>query len=577
MKKQAVSARLDVILVFSLLITLAIGGCQTNPAVMKSESQPIESRYVALNPRAYLPEVKLTPLSPRNADLNGKVIYIINALPADTELEDFLAKTADYLVKRYPTVKVIYRNKPSASMTPDPELWDEMVKKGNAFIYGAAPTWGTTALGLTYAAGLEKRGLPGAVFVYDTLIENSETTCAQVGTPMRRVSVPYPPNKMTEDQAIQIMDRMISALTSPLREAELKTGTQVPPRPPRVAMTGTLAETEQYFYDKGWTDGLPIIPPTAEKVAEMLKGTSHSPDEVITKTMWPDKLEVTVEKVAINGVMAGCRPEYMPVLLATVQAFSQFDYDSMVRSSNSFSFMQVVNGPVRKKIGINSGTYALGPGNQANATIGRALRLFIINLGGGTPGVNIMGNQGNVSAYGFCFGENEEESPWESLAVQRGFKSNESTVTIFGGGWSHVGNYLLSSSMDDLAKAIAHFEWVNGVVVLISPPRARLLAKKGQSKVDVQNYVWSKAALTAKEFRSDPYYKQFIEPILKGKEMYGEKYVWPAEYLGLPDDAVIPVYPRKYVNVVVVGGEVNPQMQAWKMAYPSTVSIDVWR
>ena len=90
-------------------------------------------------------------------------------------------------------------------------------------------------------------------------------------------------------------------------------------------------------------------------------------------------------------------------------------------------------------------------------------------------------------------------------------------------------------------------------------------------------YIWSHATLTMKEFKSEPFYKQFIEPILKGREMYGEKYVWPKEYLDLPDDAVVPVYPRKYVHAIAVGGEVNPQMQVWKMAYPSTVSIDKWR
>ncbi len=394
---------------------------------------------------------------------------------------------------------------------------------------------------------------------------------------MRRVSVPYPPKNITGRQMAEVMENIVKALIQPLNETEKKTGTYRPPKPQRIALTGSLSEVQEYFCNKGWTDGLPIIPPTEERVAQMLKGTSHAPNEVVTTTMWPEKWEVTVEKVAISGVMAGCKPEYMPVLLATVEAFSKFDYDSAVRSSNSFSFMQVVNGPIRKAIGMNPGVFALGPGNQANATIGRALRLFIINLGGGTPGVNIMGNIGNVSCYTFCFAENEEESPWESFALEQGYKKNESTLTVFSGGWSHVGNYLLSETLDDVSKDIAQFEWPNGVAVLISPPRARLLAKQGKSKKDVEDYIWSHATLTMKEFKSDPFYKQFIEPILKGKEMYGEKYVWPKEYLNLPDDAVVPVYPRKYVHAIVVGGEVNPQMQAWKMAYPSTVSIDKWR
>jgi hypothetical protein len=161
-----------------LFAGIVLFGCQTLKSTPPSKVPEREPKVAVLNPRAYMPEVKLTPLAPRLPNLNNKVVYIINALPADTELEDFLGKTADYLVKRYPTAKVIYRNKPSASMTPDPELWNEMVKNGNAFIYGAAPTWGTTALAIAFASGLEKRGLPGAVFVYDTLTENSETARA---------------------------------------------------------------------------------------------------------------------------------------------------------------------------------------------------------------------------------------------------------------------------------------------------------------------------------------------------------------------------------------------------------------
>ena len=565
------------LLVCIFLTLLFFVSCQTISPTATSKMEKREIHYAALNPRAHMPEVKLTPLASRLADLNNKVVYIINSWSAGSEMEDVLAEAVDYLVKRFPTVKVISRNKPSASMTPDPDLWDEMIKKGNAFIYGGAPSWGTTASALTFASGLEKRGLPGVVLVYDTIIDNAGTTCIQIGAPMRMVAVPYPPKNITRKQMTEVMENIVKGLAYPLNDNEKKTGTYKPPKPERIALTGKLSEIQEYFYKKGWTDGLPIIPPTEEKVAEMLKGTSHRPDEVITTTMWPEKWEVTVEKVAINGVMAGCKPEYMPILLATVQAFSQFDYDSAVRSSNSFSFMQVVNGPIRKSVGMNAGIFALGPGNHANATIGRALRLFIINLGGGTPGVNLMGSIGNVGCYTFCFAENEEESPWKSFAVDRGYKSNESTVTIFSGGWSHVGNYLLSKTLDDLAKDIAQFEWPNGVVVLTSPPRAKLLAQQGKSKEEVENFIWSHATLTMKEFKTDPFYKQFIEPILKGKEMYGEKYLWPKEYLDKRDDEIIPVYPRKYVNVIVVGGDINPQMQAWKMAYPSTASIDKWK
>ena len=133
--------------------------------------------------------------------------------------------------------------------------------------------------------------------------------------------------------------------------------------------------------------------------------------------MAPEGWRRTVEKVAINAVMAGATPREMPVLLAAVQAFGSGHFASGVRSTNSFSFMQLVNGPIAREVGMNSGTYALGPGNRANATIGRALRLFIYNLGGGENGINLMGTQGNVGSYAFCFAENEALSPWEPFQV----------------------------------------------------------------------------------------------------------------------------------------------------------------
>ena len=156
--------------------------------------------------------------------------------------------------------------------------------------------------------------------------------------------------------------------------------------------------------------------------------------------MPPNGWTVTVEKVAINGVMAGCRPQDMPILLAMVEAFSNGKFRSSVVSANSFCFMVVVNGPIAQEVDMNSGINALGPGCVANAAIGRALRLFLTNLGGLTPGTNLLACQGNPANCSFAFGENEAASPWEPLHVSMGYKREESAVTIFAGGWGHGGN-----------------------------------------------------------------------------------------------------------------------------------------
>ena len=492
-------------------------------------------------------------------------------------VDSFLPRLKEKLAQ-YNT-KLVSKPRTTPYMSDDKQLWADCKENADAFIYFAAASNSTTMWSLTWAGKLEKLGVPVVSVIFDAFQESAKLTFEKIGIPVRYVAVPYPPTKIAEKQMTEAIDSIVKALTNSLTDEEKKSGNYLPPRPPRIALEGTPDQTQKYFYDSGWTDGLPIIIPTEEKVAEMLNGTNHKPDEVITRTMWPESLEVTVEKVAINGVLAGCIPEYMPVLLAAVEAFSSWNYASSVRSTNSFSFMHVVNGPIRNEIGMNSGIFSLHPGNQANATIGRAQRLFISNLGGGRVGVNIMGTQGNVSCYSFCFPENEEASPWEPFHVSHGYKSDESTITVFSGGWSHVGNYLRESKpVERISEAMANFEWPNGAVILLSPPKAKALFEAGyKNKQEIEEAFWSHAVLTMRQFKSSRYYKSFIEPIMKGKPMYGEKYLWPKEYLDLGDDEIVKVYPRKYVKAIVVGGETNDMMQGWKMAYPSTASIDKWR
>ncbi len=201
---------------------------------------------------------------------------------------------------------------------------------------------------------------------------------------------------------------------------------------------------------------------------------------------------MTVRQVAINAVMAGCLPEHMPVLLATIEAYQKFNLNSMLRSTNSFAFMQVVNGPIAKALKMNAGVNAVGPGNQANAAMGRALRLFITNLGGGAPGVNIMAVIGANSNYSFMFAENEEQSPWEPLSVTQGFRKGESTLTFYSGGWAHSGNYGLGTELADVPPDLARYQLPSGAVLIISPQRAEALARQGMSKEDVRKYLQSK-------------------------------------------------------------------------------------
>jgi hypothetical protein len=569
---QGKAALKSTVRAWRFMLSLLLGGLLCAPAT------GAEPAYRALNPRAYLTGVKLTPLTPRPADLNDKVVYIIHAWPANVQsgFESVIDEVKTALAARFPRVKIVVKHKESAYSEDEPELWADAQKHANFFLYVPADSAATTMWSVIWSSGLEKRGIPGTVVHFETLENNARATSAKVGTPLRLVAVPDRPENLPRERRAALAQDIVNSMSAPLSEAEKKTGSLSFEPPPRFALEGTLAQIEDYFYEQKWTDGLPVVPPTEENVALMLKGTSHAASEIVTKSMLPEGWQVSVEKVAINAVMAGCRPEQLPVLLAAVEAFSKGGYSSTVRSTNSFSFMQVVNGPIAREIGMNSGTYALGPGNRANAAIGRALRLFIYNLGGGQNEVNLMGTQGNVGSYSFAFAENETASPWEPLHVSRGYKKNESTVTIFTGGWSHTGN-MLHQDIVRLARDIAYFQWPSGMVALLSPAAAQELSKQGLGKKNVEERIWQNATLTMKEFRNDHYYQRFIIPILKGREMGGKRYRWPAYYLDLPDDARVPVYPKDDVRVVVVGGEANAMMQGWIMASPSTASVDKWR
>lgn len=203
-------------------------------------------------------------------------------------------------------------------------------------------------------------------------------------------------------------------------------------RSPRISVRNLEAAYE-YAYRKGWTDGLPIIPPTEKRVAAMVEALGRDPQEEIVRI--PPKMgRATVEKIAINAVMAGCLPEYVPVVIAALEAMCEpdFNLNGIQTTTNPVAPAIIVNGPIRKKLGLNCGANCLGQGWRANATIGRAARLVLLNVGGATPGPVDRAVHGQPAKYTLCFGEDEEASVWEPLHVERGFRPDESTVTVVG-------------------------------------------------------------------------------------------------------------------------------------------------
>ena len=219
------------------------------------------------------------------------------------------------------------------------------------------------------------------------------------------------------------------------------------------------------LYDRGWTDGLPLVLPTEPRVLRMLEGTSRAADEVVALVP-PNLVECTVEKVAVNSVMAGCRPEYLPVVLAALEAVctDEFNMHGILATTMGVGPVLVVNGPITAEIGMNSGVNVLGHGNRANATIGRAVQLVVRNVGGGAPGGVDRATHGSMSKLGFCFAEDEVGSPWTTLAEDRGFSRSQDVVTAFCGEGPRIVVDQKSRSADSLVRMLAE-----GLLASVSP------------------------------------------------------------------------------------------------------------
>lgn len=217
-----------------------------------------------------------------------------------------------------------------------------------------------------------------------------------------------------------------------------------------------LEDDIEAMYDRGWSDGLPLVPPTEARVLRMLEGTSRAGDEIVAN-VGPNLIDASVEKVAINAVMAGCKPEYLPVVLAAVEAMctDEFNIHGLLATTMSVSPVLVVNGPIRNQIGMNSGMNVFGQGNRANLTIGRAVQLVVRNIGGGRPGEVDRAMHGNPMKIGLAFPEDEEGSPWISLAEERGISPGVNAVTAFCSEGPHLIVDQLSRSPESLTSLLA--------------------------------------------------------------------------------------------------------------------------
>ena len=285
----------------------------------------------------------------------------------------------------------------------------------------------------------------------------------------------------------------------------------------RARVLGIADDVEEAFaflYDAGMTDGLPVIPPTPERVDRMMAAVSLPPTHVVAE-LPPRGGLATIEKLAINAVMAGCRPEYLPVIVAAVEAMMepQFNLPGVQTTTNPVAPFLLINGPIRGALDLNCGAGALGPGRRANATIGRALRLVLVNVGGAIPGEVDKSILGMPGKYTFCLGELEEASPWEPFHVERGFAGHESTVTVVSsqGTQSCAASYLQpESTLMMLADAMAAYganSYTKGngnPVVILPPAHARIFADAGWTKRRIREWLYERTMIPRAELPAEP-------------------------------------------------------------------------
>ena len=395
---------------------------------------------------------------------------------------------------------------------------------------------------------------------------------------------------------------LIDALTRPLTALEQESGTWQPPIPPRIAMTGTLDEVQTYFQGDlvatptggpwAWmTGGGPIIPPTEEAVARMLQGTSHSPDEIMDMDVYLGKsgiiYKATIEKIAVNAVMAGCKPEYMPAVLAIAETGGCIGSTS----DRTRNHMYVVSGPYAKEIGMNSGFQFFGAGNPANESLQQAAQLIGINLNGMKYGITNGSRMGGM-AWGTTFAENPD-TPWDTLNVDFGYDADESVLLMWDGSMAfapgvqtgiQVSTNLeeLQSGSPELVAAAFSNPLFGGVtsdssILIFSPDTARKWKEKFgfDSIQEIQDYLWDNALWPAGEWYDEYEFKRNVRASTEKREP-GTRQINP-DHLNLPPDTLVPIIRDPEDSYIIVAGGSG---EAWGFASangPDHYSIDKWR
>jgi hypothetical protein len=323
--------------------------------------------------------------------------------------------------------------------------------------------------------------------------------------------------------------------------------------PELLTIDGELSDVIDYYESKGWTDGLPIVPPTEEAVEAMLAYADLDPGDSLGKIP-ATRADATVHNVAINAVMAGCKPEYFPVVVAAVRGLGVPDFNTygIQATTNPVAVMVVVNGPIARELGFNGKGNVFGQGFRANATVGRAVRLCMMNIGGGVPQTMDKSTQGQPAKYGLCIAENEEDSPWEPYHVERGFDVDTSTVSLISITGTQNILELATRTATGVLRTFAsscatvghqNVQLGGGPCIVFCPEHAQILAEGGFSKDDVRQFLYETSRVRVADFPPET-----IKSMVRHRR--------PRRFGSEHPDAGIPLADSpEEIQILVAGGE----------------------
>lgn len=311
----------------------------------------------------------------------------------------------------------------------------------------------------------------------------------------------------TEAKALQLeyRDKSVPVKSKLRYHSMFESNFNAPDAPSKIKGPDSWEAINRLFYRRGWTDGLPIVEPTPARYEQMIGETGFDPHEELG-LVEPRLGIATVGKVAVNAVMAGCEPAHLPVLVAAVRAMvqPQLNLKALQTTTHPCTLLALVNGPIAGTLDIN-GTYnCMGQGAMANATIGRAIRFILLNIGGASPGILDRATVGTPAKYSFCFSENEADSPWEPLHVERGFDAGQSTVTVCGVEAPHNVNEHYGQSAEEILISVGgtmatpgtNNSYLRGeTIVALGPEHAEIIARDGFSKDDIRAFLAERAII----------------------------------------------------------------------------------